>query len=503
MKPRLLFADQDHTYADPPPESVDLERDLGIPPILDAMACGDAYLRDVAQRVIFSAPLTSEQIGHRLDILDDCLRSPDVIRELYELADTAAQAKQRVHVWMILRNHPSDILNSSVTILRDLTTHLQLLHAYALEHHGQFRSPGLIALLDSIERDLDDDYLTQVRTHVDQLAFTGGVAMTARLGPGCTGIDYSLRLAAPTPWWAKLNDTLPYRHKYTYHLPPRDENGGQTLDRIRDHGINTVANAAAQSADHVLDFFRRLKFEVGFYLACVNLQQDLKGIGVTTCRPTVDPPDRHALTALSLTDVGLAVRSRQVLVGSDLDADGKDLIMMTGANQGGKSTLLRALGLAQLMFDAGMFVAADGFRASPSAGVFTHYRREEDTDLQHGKFDDELVRMSRLIDRLTPNALVLLDESFSSTNEIEGSQIARDLVDSLVTAGIRTCFVTHLYTLSHGLAHEHDPRHLFLRAQREGHQSLPHRLVPGEPEPTSYAIDQFQQVFAEPLKSMS
>ena len=500
MKPRLLFADQDHTYPDPPPESVDLERDLGIPPILDMMAGSDAYLRDVAQRVLFSAPLTPEQISHRLDILDDCLRWPDAIRELYDLADTAAQAKQRVHVWF-LRKDPGAILSSSVTILQDLTTYLQLLHDYAIEHHGQFRSPGLTALLDSIERDLDDAYLTQVRGNVNQLAFTGGVVLTARLGSGCTGIDYSLRQAAPTPWWTRLNDTLPYGHKYTYHLPPRDENGGQTLNRIRDHGVNTVANAAAQSADHVLDFFRRLKFEAGFYLACVHLHQDLTRIGLTTCRPTVDPQECRALTARNLTDVGLAVRSRQAPVGSDLDADGKGLIMMTGANQGGKSTLLRAIGLAQLMFDAGLFVAADSFRASPSTGVFTHYRREEDTGLRHGKFDDELVRMSQLIDRLTPDALVLLDESFSSTNEIEGSQIARDIVDSLVTAGIRACFVTHLYTLSNGLARQHDPRHLFLRAQRDGHQSLPHRLVPGEPEPTSYAIDQFWQVFAEPLKT--
>lgn len=139
------------------------------------------------------------------------------------------------------------------------------------------------------------------------------------------------------------------------------------------------------------------------------------------------------------------------------------------------------------------------FRASPSAGVFTHYCREEDTTLHHGKFDDELVRMSQLVDGLTPNAVVLLDESFSSTNEIEGSQVARDIVDSLVTAGVRVCYVTHLYPLSHGLAQQHDPRHLFLRAQRDSDRLGHYRLLPAQPEPTSYAVDQFQRVFAEPL----
>ena len=498
MKPRLLFTDQNYAFPEPPPGAVDLQLDLGIPVILDAMASGDAYLRNVAEQVLSAPPLTPEQIGYRLDALDDCLRQPDAIRELYELAATAAQAKRRVHAW-ITTNHPGSILRSSVAILRDLTTYLERLHDFAIEHHGQFRSPGWTALLESIERDLGADYLLQVRGYLTQLEFTGGVVLTARLGPGCTGIDYSLREAGPTPWWTRWNDALPHHHNDTYHLPPRDENGGATLERIQDHGINTVANAAAQSTDHVLDFFRVLTFEVGFYLAGVHLHENLARIGVSTCRPTPETQQSRALTARGLVDVGLAVRSRQAPVGSDLDADGKGLIMVTGANQGGKSTLLRAIGLAQLMFDAGLFVAADHFRASPSAGVFTHYRRDEDTSLQHGKFDDELVRMSQLVDRLRPNAVVLLDESFSSTNEIEGSQVARDIVDSLVTAGIRVCYVTHLYQLSHGLAERHDPRHLFLRAPRDPDGLHPYRLVPAEPESTSYAVDQFRQVFAEPL----
>ncbi|MDN5796536.1 MAG: hypothetical protein L0H79_12380 [Intrasporangium sp.] len=142
-------------------------------------------------------------------------------------------------------------------------------------------------------------------------------------------------------------------------------------------------------------------------------------------------------------------------------------------------------------------MTADSFRASPSAGVFTHYRREEDSTLEHGKFDDELVRMSDLVNRLRPGAMVLLDESFASTNEREGSQIARDIVDSLVAAGIRVCYVTHLYTLSHGLARLGAPDHLFLGAQRDPDGRRSFRLVPAEPESTSYAGDLFHRVFAD------
>jgi DNA mismatch repair ATPase MutS len=149
------------------------------------------------------------------------------------------------------------------------------------------------------------------------------------------------------------------------------------------------------------------------------------------------------------------------------------------------------------MLDAGLFVTADRYRGSTSAGVFTHYRREEDTALEHGKLDDELARMSQLIERSRPGALLLLDESFASTNEREGSEIATGVVDALLAAGIRIDCVTHLYALSHGLARRRVSEHLFLRAQRDTDRRRTFRLEPGDPESTSYAADLFQQVFAD------
>jgi DNA mismatch repair ATPase MutS len=112
------------------------------------------------------------------------------------------------------------------------------------------------------------------------------------------------------------------------------------------------------------------------------------------------------------------------IVGNDLDAHGKDLIVITGANTGGKSTFLRSLGLAQLMMQAGMFVPAETFSAEICSGVFTHYKREEYVTMESGKLDEDLSRTSDIIGRLTPNAMVLFNESFAATNERKGSEIA-------------------------------------------------------------------------------
>jgi DNA mismatch repair ATPase MutS len=63
---------------------------------------------------------------------------------------------------------------------------------------------------------------------------------------------------------------------------------------------------------------------------------------------------------------------------------------LTGANQGGKSTFLHSIGLAQLMMQSGMFVGAERFEAAPCPALFTHYKREEDATMKSGKLDEEL-----------------------------------------------------------------------------------------------------------------
>ena len=62
------------------------------------------------------------------------------------------------------------------------------------------------------------------------------------------------------------------------------------------------------------------------------------------------------------------------------------------------------------MMQSGMFVAAESFRASVSAGVFTHYRREEDAAMKSGKLDEELARMSAIADAITPGCLLLCNQ---------------------------------------------------------------------------------------------
>ncbi len=215
------------------------------------------------------------------------------------------------------------------------------------------------------------------------------------------------------------------------------------------------------------------------------------------CFPTPLAPGRPVLSCRGLYDVCLSLSLTERVVGNDAHADDKLLVMITGANQGGKSTFLRGIGLAQLMMQSGMFVAADAFRADVCEALFTHYKREEDPTMKSGKLDEELSRMSRIIDRVTPRCVMLFNESFSATNEREGAEIASSIVRALLEAGLKVFFVTHSFELADGLYRQGMSAAFFLRAERKPDGARTFKLVECEPWPTSYGEDLYTRIFGE------
>jgi len=196
-----------------------------------------------------------------------------------------------------------------------------------------------------------------------------------------------------------------------------------------------------------------------------------------------------------LYDVCLSLNTADQVVGNDIPGEYKQLVVITGANRGGKSTLLRSIGLAQIMMQCGMFVPARTFEASVCHGVFTHFKREEDAGMKSGKLDEELSRMSTIVERIAPGSVLLLNESFASTNEREGSEIARQIVRALLETKVKVFYVTHMFALAEGFYRERSDSFLFLRAERLDDGTRTFRLLEGEPLPTSFGKDLYRQIF--------
>ena len=206
--------------------------------------------------------------------------------------------------------------------------------------------------------------------------------------------------------------------------------------------------------------------------------------------PVVTDPGSGSCAARRLYDPGLQLRTDGPVVTNDLEADGKALILVTGANRGGKSTFLRSVGLAHVMAAAGMFVAAAELTTAARTGILTHFTEDEDTTHTSGKLDEELRRMSAVADVMGAHSMLLCNESFQSTNEREGSGIARHVIDAATEADVTVVIVTHLHELARSCYEDREPlRALFLRAERGVAGERSYQLREAAPEATSHGAD--------------
>ena len=482
-----------------PPNEAALMQDLGLDILWNAMASGDNFLFEVAKVAILSGVNDPEVILYRQRILKDCLGEESIVREMYQIAIEGI-AEERKNYWGSFSRYPAGTLHHAVEVLQMFVGKLRRLRRIADEYADHFQSDGFSRLFAMLKDELGDDYFVTIEDHLRRLKFRWGVLISAELGRGNKGSNYVLRRPHHDTrnWFLRIFQREP---GYTYQLHPRDEAGAHALSALRDQGVNLVANALAQSTDHILSFFQMLRTELAFYVGCLNLQRQLSLLQEPICLPVPAPYGERKLSCSGLYDASLALSMKRKVVGNDLNADGRDLIVITGANTGGKSTFMRGLGLGQLMMQAGMFVAAESFSAEIRDGLFTHYKREEDATMESGKLDEELARMNGIVDQISSKSMVLFNESFAATNEREGSEIAAQITTALLERGVKVSFVTHLHEFASRLCRQRMSNAIFLRAERLPDGTRTFRMIEGEPLQTSYGEDLYEAVFGREVVS--
>ena len=496
MKAFLMYKDGDFDLQrELPPHAQALTQDLELNTLFNAMALGDKFLFEVAKKAVLSGLHTDlDTILYRQNILQDCLNNPSIVRDIYTIAVESIESEKKQFLGF-LSKYPDSLLRRSIQVLQMFVGMLKKLKQIADEHADQFESEGFTAFFAMLNKELGDEYFASVQQHLRALEFRDGVLISAKLGQGNKGTNYILRKPPDKKqsWIERIFAEKP--PAYTFYIDDRDESGARTLSELKDQGINLVANALAQSTDHILSFFTMLRTELAFYVGCLNVHGHLaqKGEPMSFPLPVAPGERRHAFQGLY--DVCLALTIKQSIVGNGVHADRKDLVMITGANQGGKSTFLRGIGLAQLMMQCGMFVPAESFCANVCEALFTHYKRKEDATMKSGKLDEELSRMSDIVDNITSNSMVLFNESFAATNEREGSEIARQIINALLEKRIKVFFVTHLYEFAHGFYDKKMANAMFLRAERQTDGRRTFKLIEGEPLQTSYGEDLYHRIF--------
>jgi DNA mismatch repair ATPase MutS len=476
-----------------------LTQDLELGVLFNAMARDDKFVLEVARKAVLSSLADLDAILYRQDVLKDCLKNPAAVRDIYRIAGEAVVGEKGVWGMDNPFKSADQILSRAVRVLQLLVGKLKGLRVVADQHASNFHSEGFKAFFAMLKEELSDEYLASIQGALKELQFRNGALISVELGEGNRGTKYALskpqeRQDKKQGWRGRVfGKDGP--SEYTFSVDPNDETGVQMLSELRDRGLNNLANSLSQSSDHVLGFFNALRTEVAFYVGCLSLHELLVQKGGPVCFPVPVARGKRALSFEGLYDACLALKLDQKVVGNDANCENKDLVIITGANRGGKSTFLRSVGLSQLLMQCGAFVPAKSFTGDACDGLFTHFRREEDQAMKSGKLDEELSRMSEIVDHLSSNCIVLFNESFAATNEREGSEIARQIVSALLEKRVKVFFVSHQYEFARGFYDKKMANALFLRAERKPGGERTFKVVQGEPLQTSYGEDLYNRIF--------
>ncbi|MDR0917303.1 MAG: hypothetical protein LBN02_09000 [Oscillospiraceae bacterium] len=470
-----------------------LSADLELPRIIDTMAGRDDVIKKACETALFTPLTDMAELQYRQAIIADARRNPEAIRALYGIVvDTLSHQTHEFRAFAsdaMGKSAAVSMYRSALAFLNSFIGSLMALRQVADKNLNGFESEGMRNLLTMFQREMDDKYFKQVRVSLTELDDAEGETLiSAKLGHYLQGVDYVMRKL-------ERGDKRSWRLTSGYEIPEKQIHLLDDLRNRTNRAINGVSNTLSQAAKNLQGFFTSLREELAFYIGCLNIEDALRELGMPMCVPKMNPMDSKKREWRDQYDVSLALTRRTKVVPGVFSDPGAKLYLITGANQGGKTTFLRGIGQAQLMAQCGMVVGAESCEMPLRRGLFTHFRREEDSRMKSGKLDEELTRLARALDFVGPGTTVMFNESFASTNEREGSEILRQITDAFVENGVEVFSVTHLFAYAD--VYKDDPETRFLRAERLPSGERTFKIVPGEPLRTAFGEDLYNKIFAE------
>ncbi len=465
--------------------------DLGLEPVISALNI-DGKHADAMKGILLSLCDDAETISYRQEIIEDLLRTPDLIKHFEDLLPQLTDLTYYANM-AEMQGLP---FQKALGRLGVLELYVQIVNTLAdfLNTTGPaLRSTGLGALRAMINGRVQEPIFQQMQKELPQIAasmrdinsITLGVNLDHNLRPiGVTLVAINSEAYKGSSLLNKLfGDRRLFGEKDEYQgisqlhtVPNKQLVAGdrviplaerqnpllhplfKDLDDLITDMIRPISTALRTFLRVSTEFLSALEPEITFYLGALRLINDLVQRGLPMCRAEVADKENRVCIVENCYNLNLALRTmyRQrdaqlsgKVVGNDVRFDDAGrILIITGPNQGGKTTHIQAIALAQILFQAGMYVPGTNARISPVDGIYTHFPVEEKPNAETGRFGEEAQRLSTIFSQATRYSLILLNESLSSTAAGESLYLARDIVRCIRLLGARAAYTTHMHELA-------------------------------------------------------
>ena len=212
-----------------------------------------------------------------------------------------------------------------------------------------------------------------------------------------------------------------------------------------------LADYCERNGDYLDGTIARFDREVQFYLGYLQLIGRLRAAGIPFCYPHVSASSKE-IEAVETFDLALAnklVPAGGTIVCNDLHlAEPERVFVVTGPNNGGKTTFARAFGQLHHLASLGLLVPGSRARLFLPDRVFTHFEQEEDIETLRGKFEDELVRVHEILEQASSRSVIVMNESFNATTLDDARQVGGAVLRRMVELGALAVYVTFVDELA-------------------------------------------------------